>query len=91
MVSHGRNVLLMGRNSEKLEQLATELSQPFAMVDFSNSQPLEDALLQAAGSHGGLEGIVNCVGSVFLKPAHATIQPARSPVRRNNRDELAIC
>ncbi len=72
LVKHGRDVLLIGRSVEKLEQLASELSQPFAMVDFSNSQSLEDAVRQAVESHGGLGGLVNCVGSVLLKSAHAT-------------------
>jgi NAD(P)-dependent dehydrogenase (short-subunit alcohol dehydrogenase family) len=72
LIKHGRNVLLIGRSTEELEQLAGELSQPFAKVDFSNSQSLEDALKLAAESNGGLGGLVNCVGSVLLKPAHAT-------------------
>lgn len=72
LVKLGRNVLLIGRNREKLEELATELSQPFAKVDFCSSQSLEDALMRAAESNGGLGGLVNCVGSVLLKPAHAT-------------------
>jgi 3-oxoacyl-[acyl-carrier protein] reductase len=72
LVRHGRNVFLIGRNGEKLKSLATELSQPFAIVDVSNSQSLEDALLHATRTNDDLGGIVNCVGSVLLKPAHAT-------------------
>lgn len=72
LVRQGRNVLLIGRNGEKLEQLGTELSQPFVAADLSSSQSLEDALMTAVGSNGGLGGMVNCVGSVLLKPAHAT-------------------
>lgn len=72
LVTHGRNVLLLGRNREKLEQLANELSQPFATVDLGNSHSLEAALLHATGANDGLGAIVNCVGSVLLKPAHAT-------------------
>jgi len=72
LVKHGRRVLLVGRNEEKLQELARELSQPYITVDLSSSQPLEDALKHAAESNGGLVGLVNGVGSVLLKPAHAT-------------------
>ena len=66
----GRNSLPIGRYREKLEELATE--QSFAKVDFRGSQSLEDALMRADESNGGLGGLVNCVGSVLLKPVHAT-------------------
>lgn len=72
LVKQGRSVLLIGRNGETLEQLATELDQPFAIVELSHSKTLEDALTHAVESSGSLGGLVNCVGSVLLKPAHAT-------------------
>jgi len=67
---HG--VLLVGRNEEKLAALAEELKQPFATVNFTNSSGLEDALKQDADANGAFTGLVNCVGSVLLKPAHST-------------------
>lgn len=72
LVSEGRSVLLVGRDSERLAPLAAELSQPFVTVDLSETQPLEDALTHATQSSGSLGGLINCVGSVLLKPAHAT-------------------
>ncbi|QDU28163.1 3-oxoacyl-[acyl-carrier-protein] reductase FabG1 [Anatilimnocola aggregata] len=72
LVGHGRNVLLVGRSVEKLQALSSELSQPFVAVDLSSSENLEGALSQAAESHGPYDGLVNCIGSVLLKPAHAT-------------------
>lgn len=74
LVKHGRNVLLIGRNTDALEQLASALSQPIAKLDLRNSQPQEDALMRATGSNGGLDlgGLVNGVGSVLRKPAHVT-------------------
>jgi 3-oxoacyl-[acyl-carrier protein] reductase len=72
LASQGRSVLLVGRNAEKLAPLAAELGQPMATVDFSRSESLEEALRQGAEPLGGLAGIVNCIGSVLLKPAHGT-------------------
>ncbi len=72
LVRHGHRLLLVGRNEAKLSALSEELDQPFAKVDLSNSQSLEAALEQAAETAGGINGIVNCVGSLLLKSAHTT-------------------
>ena len=47
-------------------------TSPTRFVDFKNSQPLEDTLKRASDADGEFAGIVNCIGSVVLKPAHAT-------------------
>jgi len=74
LVKESRDVLLIGRNADKLSSLSKELNQPFAAVDFSNSQNLEDALkiYSKAEEPQAISGIVNCIGSVLLKPAHIT-------------------
>lgn len=72
LVRNGHQVLLVGRNDEKLRTLSTELGQPFATVDLSHSQSLEDALRAYIESHGGLNALVHCIGSILLKPAHST-------------------
>lgn len=71
LVSDGRRVMLIGRNEERVTTLARELNQPSAVIDFSTSQSLED-VLKPVQADGNLGGIVNCIGSVLLKPAHAT-------------------
>lgn len=72
LVREGQPVLLVGRNEEKLSALGQELAQPFVTVDLTCSQQLEQALEAAADVQGGLHGLVNCIGSLLLKPAHAT-------------------
>ncbi|MFM7073663.1 MAG: SDR family NAD(P)-dependent oxidoreductase [Planctomycetota bacterium] len=72
LAGQGRTLLLVGRNVAKLEPLASELGQPMAAVEFSRSESLEEALRHGSESLGGLAGIVNCIGSVLLKPAHGT-------------------
>ncbi|MGE3777064.1 MAG: SDR family NAD(P)-dependent oxidoreductase, partial [Pirellulaceae bacterium] len=66
------HVLLVGRNEGKLRSLAEELGQPYVAVDLTNSQPLEAALYATTDAHGGIHALVNCIGSILLKPAHAT-------------------
>jgi NAD(P)-dependent dehydrogenase (short-subunit alcohol dehydrogenase family) len=72
LVITGKSVLLIGRNAEKLAPLSIELNQPYTAVDFTASQALEDALLENAERCGGYDGLVNCIGSLLLKPAHST-------------------
>ena len=72
LVREGQPVLLVGRNEEKLSALGQELAQPFVTVELMGSQQLEQALEAAADVQGGLHGMVNCIGSLLLKPAHAT-------------------
>jgi Tropinone reductase 1 len=72
LVWHGHPVLLVGRDVEKLSALGQELAQPFVALDMTSSQQLEQALQAAADVQGGLHGLVNCIGSLRLKPAYAT-------------------
>ncbi len=72
LVGQGQSVLLVGRNEEKLRSLSGELGQPFVTVNLASSQPLEEALRGLADAQGGFHAFVNCIGSILLKPAHAT-------------------
>ncbi len=66
------SVLLFGRDEEKLRQLSDELRQPFLKFDPQSSAGLEADLVRETESNGPFTGIVNCIGSVLLKPAHLT-------------------
>lgn len=72
LVRQGQQVLLVGRSDEKLWSLAEDIGQPFVTVDVTNSQSLEEALRVGADAHGGCRAVVNCIGSLLLKPAHLT-------------------
>jgi len=70
--SDGENVLLLGRNEERLRELSEELDSPFYLVDVTAAEQVEECVGQAVAEIGTVDGIVNCVGSVLLKPAHLT-------------------
>lgn len=72
LVAAGRSLLLIGRNGEKLGALAGELGQPYATIEMGSSQALEDGLVANSAQCGGYDGLVNCIGSLLLKPAHLT-------------------
>lgn len=67
-----RAVFLAGRNEAELPQLADELDSPHQIVDAGSVEQIESAAAAAVDAFGRLDGIVNCAGSVLLKPAHLT-------------------
>jgi 3-oxoacyl-[acyl-carrier protein] reductase len=72
LTRRGDRVLLVGRNEETLSALSGQIEQPYATADLSSSQSLEEVLRNGCDLSGGLHAIVNCVGSLLLKPAHTT-------------------
>lgn len=72
LTSAGTDVVLVGRNREKLDSLSAKLSQPSLCLESIDSQCLEEGLIRVAQSKDGISAIVNCIGSLLLKPAHLT-------------------
>jgi NAD(P)-dependent dehydrogenase (short-subunit alcohol dehydrogenase family) len=68
LASQGREVVLAGRDAAKLAPLAEALAMPHAVVDAADFEALEAAIASA----GLLGAVVNCAGSLLLKPAHLT-------------------
>jgi len=74
LVAGGYAVVLAGRRAEPLRELAKGLGSTFIPVDACSFEALDNALNEALQVHGRLDGIVNCAGSLLLKPAHQTTQ-----------------
>jgi len=72
VVASGGRVALGGRDHGRLEALAHELDAAFEVVDAAEPDALDACADRAAASLGGLDGIVNCAGSILLKAAHLT-------------------
>ena len=70
LTAQGQSLLLIARNSEKLSRLAAELQQPCVCSSIESSAVLEEAI--RSSSPQPPRAIVNCIGSVLLKSAHAT-------------------
>ncbi|MBY0508204.1 MAG: SDR family oxidoreductase [Bryobacteraceae bacterium] len=62
----GANLLLLGRDPGRLAELSAELGMRAEIVDAARVTDLEETLSEP------LTGIVNCAGSILLKPAHLT-------------------
>lgn len=73
MLSAGdARLALAGRNSSRLEALAGEVGGSIHPLDATRVEEVESAVDEVLDEHGRLDGVVNCVGSILLKPAHRT-------------------
>ena len=60
------------RSAPRLEARARDLSADAVTADATDSAAVDRCLTAARDRFGRLDGVVNCVGSLLLKPAHAT-------------------
>lgn len=65
-------VALSARGRERLEALGDELGAHTEAADASDPKAVENAFSAAYEKFGRLDGVVNCCGSILLKPAHLT-------------------
>ncbi len=72
LVQQGQQVVLAGRNQSKLQALSRELGLPIEVVEATSIEDVERCFTRAVEVVGDIDGFVNCVGSVLLKPAHLT-------------------
>lgn len=72
LVERGAQVILAGRDADRLAELGRELEAPTISIDAVNPASIEDAVNAASEQVDRLHGVVNCIGSVLLKPAHLT-------------------
>lgn len=68
----GQKVLLASRKSDRLDHLANELGAPKWALDATQIGEVESCFVDASNEFGQIDGAVNCVGSLLLKPAHLT-------------------
>lgn len=72
LVSRDHQVFLGARSKDKLDRLADELRMPSGAVDADDLSTITQAFSDAEESFGQIDGAVNAIGSILLKPAHLT-------------------
>jgi NAD(P)-dependent dehydrogenase (short-subunit alcohol dehydrogenase family) len=72
LAAAGDMVALAGRPSDRLEQLAQELTADRWEFDLQEPARLDALVSEVHARFGRLDGVVNCIGSLLLKPAHLT-------------------
>lgn len=68
----GSRLMLAGRNEAALAELAENINSPFRVVDATSIESVQQCVQDASEEFGRIDGVVNCAGSVLLKPAHLT-------------------
>lgn len=72
LVSQGASVAIAGRDAARLSAAASGGVIETYELDARDGGGVERVLQEVHGKHGRLEGVVNCAGSILLKPAHLT-------------------
>lgn len=68
----GARLALVGRDAEKLQPLAEELNGKAFQADATSFDEVENSVRDIREWAGRIDGVLNCVGSILLKPAHLT-------------------
>jgi NAD(P)-dependent dehydrogenase (short-subunit alcohol dehydrogenase family) len=77
LAAAGARLVLAGRDRARLDALAGSLGAAAVHVealDAARFDEVERFVAGAAEAHGPVTGLVNCAGSLLLKPAHLTSQ-----------------
>jgi 3-oxoacyl-[acyl-carrier protein] reductase len=72
LTAAGARVVAAGRNESSLRALAEETGAETVVTDAADFDAVDSCLAAAAERHGRVDGVVNCAGSLLLKPAHLT-------------------
>ncbi len=70
--AQGVSLVVGARGEDRLKALAKEVGAYAITVDATNSEKVDNFFDRAVEFQGRVDGVVNCVGSILLKPAHCT-------------------
>jgi NAD(P)-dependent dehydrogenase (short-subunit alcohol dehydrogenase family) len=70
--AQGANVALAARNESRLEERARELGARAVPMDATRPEAVTGAFDAVLDEGRRLFGVVNCIGTILLKPAHLT-------------------
>ncbi len=72
LAKQGATVIVAGRTEESVDDVAREVGGESRVLDARDLNAVKETLAEVVQQHGRLDGVVNCAGSVVLKPAHLT-------------------
>ena len=72
MSDEGWNVVISARNQEKLDLVSNQNTIESLIVDATDANQVQEIAKQINEKYGSLDAVVNSVGSIFLRPLHAT-------------------
>ncbi len=68
------NLILVGRDAEKLASLADQVDGIYGVADASDFQELTTCTDAVMAKYGRIDGVACVTGSLYLKPAHLTTE-----------------
>lgn len=72
LAASGARLVLGARDADRLGALAQETGATAFTLDATDADAVSGLIDAAVDTHGRIDGAVNLVGSILLKPAHAT-------------------
>ena len=85
LAERGARTFVAGRNAEKLESTAAKYEAAgSAIVDAVDSETVTACFQHATGTMPRITGVVNCIGSILLKPAHLVTDDELSEILQVN-------
>ena len=72
LAEQGAQLVMGARTEEPLKRLASELGGDAYPLDATQYDDVQAIVTHATDTYGRLDGLVNCVGSILIKPAHLT-------------------
>lgn len=80
----GQDLHLIAQDLSKLDKLASELDSTFSILDASCFSSLEKDFEVLSREGNSIVSVINCAGSVILKPAHLTSEEDyQDTIKRN--------
>lgn len=72
LINSNAGVTVIARNQEKLSNMVKETGCKTVKIDGAGFLEIQKSLNESVDKSGQIDGIVNCIGSLLLKPAHKT-------------------
>ncbi|MGI9571902.1 MAG: SDR family NAD(P)-dependent oxidoreductase [Candidatus Actinomarinaceae bacterium] len=69
-LSINNDVHIIGRDEEKLSLLSDEIKAPYSVINLENTLPIKE--FQKTFEYDEIKGLVNCIGSIYLRPLHGS-------------------
>jgi NAD(P)-dependent dehydrogenase (short-subunit alcohol dehydrogenase family) len=84
LAARGARLTVAARDCRRTRALGAELAAQSVPTDATCAAHVDRCLTEALEHHGRVDGVVNCVGSVVLKPAHLTTEDEWAGVLATN-------
>lgn len=72
LANDGARLVIVGRRLDRVQTIAHECHAQARVLDARHTDDVDNCIMDAVSRFGRLDGVVNCIGSNLMKPAHLT-------------------